>query len=361
MLMLTALEEEGSLRIRTEVVMPAVWKLPLPAGEQLELVLVEGGEYWIGSPKEEEGRSVYSEMHIRQKCEGVDVEALRKVRLASFAMVRHPISQSQWRAVAQGVAAEQRVHLEASPGIFRPDDSWERYGQPGALPVDSVSWNQCQQWLEALNAWLASQWTDLTEQNPGLSSQAVQLALPSESQWEAACRAVQDSSAQSLNSTPFHFGATLDSSWACYDATSANYIYGRGRRGQFKKRPVPIGFFGLVNRWGLAEMHGQMLEWCADQWHRSPIPGDQGNQLGWFGGGGTTQEPFNGSALEGPDPGLAQVPGQQQMKLLRGGSWILNPHDARAAFRHSNYPFYVFSFVGVRPACPSPPPSLLGP
>jgi formylglycine-generating enzyme required for sulfatase activity len=313
---------------------------------------VEGGDYEIGSPEEELGRSVYSEQRFRQKCEGVDVEALRKVRLMSYALVRHPISQAQWRAVVEGLAAEQRGQLEASPHTFREEDSWERYGQPGALPVDSVSWNQCQQWLEALNGWLVGQWPEWAEQNPGLGSQAVQLALPSESQWEAACRAQEVSSADERKSPPFHFGATLDSSWARYDA---NYTYGRGRRGDYKKRPVPIGFFGLVNRWGLAELHGQLQEWCADQWHRSPIPADQGNQLGWSGGGGTTQALLDGSALEGPDPGLAEVPQEQQMKLLRGGSWFGDPRVARAAMRDGFRPDDLNAGVGVRPGCFSPP------
>jgi formylglycine-generating enzyme required for sulfatase activity len=341
MLTLTAEEEGSGLRIRSEVVKREVWKLLLPAGEQLELVVVEDGEYWIGSPKEEAGRSLYSEQRFRQKCEGVDVEALRKVRLMSYAMVRHPISQAQWRAVVEGVAPDQRGQLEPSPYTFREEDSWERYGQPGALPVDSVSWNQCQQWLEALNGWLASQWPEWAEQNPGLSSQVLQLALPSESQWEAACRAVKASSAEAPKSPPFHFGATVDPSWARYDAS---YTYGRGRRGDYKKRPVPIGFFGLVNRWGLAELHGQLLEWCADQWHRDPVSG----------------APGDGSALEGPDSGLAEVPREQEMKLLRGGSWLSIPYVARAAFRNSNLPDTVIAYVGVRPGSFSPPGSLLG-
>ena len=336
MLTLTAEEEGSGLRIRSEVVKREVWKLLLPAGEQLELVVVEGGDYEIGSPSEEVGRAVYSERSFRQKCEGVDVEALRKVRLGSYAMVRHPISQAQWRAVVEGVAEDQRVQLEASPGTFREEDSWERHGQPGALPVDSVSWNQCQQWLEALNGWLASQWPEWAEENPGLGSQAVQLALPSESQWEAACRAMKASSAEAPTSPPFHFGATLDPSWARYDG---NYIYGRGRRGDYMKRPVPIGFFGLVNRWGLAEMHGQLNEWCADQWHRDPVSG----------------APGDGGALKGPDLGLAEVPSEQQMKLLRGGSWIYDPRFARAAFRDSYHPDNVITDVGVRPGCFSPP------
>ena len=348
MLTLTAQEEDTALRIRSEVVDCELWRLPLPSGEQLELVLVKGGKYGIGSPVEEAGRAVYAEQRIRQKCEGVDVEALRQVQLVSYAMVRHPISQAQWRAVVEGMAPEQRGQLQATPGTFREEDHWERYGQPGALPVDSVSWNQCQQWLEALNSWLACQWPDWAEQHPGLGSQALQLALPSESQWEVACRAG--------SAMPFHFGSTLDPSWARYDAT---YTYGRGRRGGYEKRPVPIGFFGLVNRWGLAEMHGQLQEWCADQWHRSPIREDLGKRRSWFGGGGTTQELLDGRALEGPDPGLAEVPSEQEMRLLRGGSWINSPRSARAAFRYGLPPVNVNPLVGVRPGCFSPPGLLL--
>ncbi len=98
-----------------------------------------------------------------------------------------------------------------------------------------------------------------------------------------------------------------------------------------------MGAFGLVNRWGLAELHGQLLEWCADQWHRDPLAGAAGD----------------GSPLEGPDPGL-QGNQEQDYRLLRGGSWINDPHNARAAFRNSNHPGNVTTEVGVRPGCFSP-------
>jgi hypothetical protein len=61
MLTLTALQEGEVLRICTEVVTPAVWRLPLPGGEQLELVVVPGGEYTIGSAEQEAGRDVYNQ------------------------------------------------------------------------------------------------------------------------------------------------------------------------------------------------------------------------------------------------------------------------------------------------------------
>jgi formylglycine-generating enzyme required for sulfatase activity len=323
MLTLTALQEGEALRIRTEVVTPAVWRLPLPDGEQLELVVVEGRECTIGSPKEEAGRDLYP--RIRQKCEGVNVEVQRTVNLKAFALVRHPLTQAQWLVVAALPRLERDIN--PTPGTYEARGLWESYAQPMGLAVDSVTWNDCQEWLRRLNRWLVVHW-----QEQGGQGEAPQLALPSESQWEAACRAGAG--------TPFHFGDTLDSIWANYDG---NYTYGTGRKGAYRQRPVPVGFFGLVNRWGLAEMHGQLLEWCADQWHRDPLAGSTGD----------------GSPLEDPDADL-EGNQEQAFRLLRGGSWVSAPHVARAAFRDSFHPDDVGSYVGVRPGCFSPPGSLLG-
>jgi formylglycine-generating enzyme required for sulfatase activity len=328
MLTLTALKEGEGLRIRTEVVTPAVWKLPLPQcpseePQHLELVVVPGGNYGIGSPEEEAGRDVYT--RIRQKSEGVNVEAQRKVRLKAFALVRHPLTQAQWRAVA--MLPWQERDLSLTPGTYKPDGLWESHAQPGGLAVDSVSWNDCQEWLKRLNRWLSEQWLAL-----GGQGEAPEFGLPSESQWEAACRAG--------SATPFHFGDTLDVSWANYDG---GYTYGPGRKGIFRQRPVPAGAFGLVNGWGLAELHGQLFEWCGDQWHRDPVDGAVGD----------------GSALEGPDREL-EGNQEQAYRLLRGGSWFDGPRFCRAACRVSGRPANIDAVVGFRPCCLLPPGSLLG-
>jgi formylglycine-generating enzyme required for sulfatase activity len=327
-----ALAEGGPLRIRTEVVAPRVWRLPLPAGEQLEIVAIPGGEHSIGSPPEEEGRDWYARQ--RERCvdpesgHPLNVEAQRSVRLADYGMVRHLITQAQWQAVAalQPVEGE----LNTTPWSFRPeaDALWERHGQPLSLPVDSVSWNDCQEWLRRLNRWLRQEWAGLAG-----GGEAPQLALPGEGQWEVACRAGV--------STPFHFGDVLDASWANFDG---GYTYGRGRKGPYRQRPLPIGALGLVNRWGLAEMHGQLLEWCGDQWHRDPL-GE-----GW---------PADGQPWEGPDEGL-EGSAQQALRLLRGGSWFNGPRICRAANRGSFNPASVYTFIGVRPCCLLPPGPLLG-
>jgi formylglycine-generating enzyme required for sulfatase activity len=334
MLTLTALEEGEGLRIRTEVVAVPVWQLPLPGGEQLELVLVRAGTYEIGSPEGEDGRTVYATFRSRCDPSEVDVEAQRRVQLRTFAMVRQPISQGQWRAVVEALPAEARGTLKLGPGTFRGEDQWERFGQPGGLPVDSVNWNAAVEWLQALNGWLAEQWPAWAAQHPGIGATPAQLALPSESQWEAACRGAADPQ------TPFHFGATLDPRWARYDPS---YTYGKGRRGEYLQRPVPIGFFGLVNTHGLAELHGQLLEWCGDQWHRDPVAG----------------APPEGGSMGGADPGLAGDK-EQRYRLLRGGSWFNEPHNCRAANRNSNNPDNDGTNNGLRPCCPLPPGSLLG-
>jgi formylglycine-generating enzyme required for sulfatase activity len=217
--------------------------------------------------------------------------------------------------------------ISPTPGTYEAKGLWESYAQPRGLAVESVSWNDCQEWLRRLNRWLVEKWPKL-----GGQGEAPQLALPSESQWEAACRAG--------SGTPFHFGDTLDATWANVDG---NYTYGPGRNGAYRQRPVPVGFFGLVNRWGLAELHGQVLEWCADQWHREPRAGSMAD----------------GSPVDELDPDL-EGNQEQNYRLLRGGSWIGDPHGARAAIRNGGRPANVGPDVGVRPGCFSPPGSLLG-
>ena len=320
--------DDEALEVRTELLEQVpVWRLPLPGDEQLEMVVVPGGEYEIGSPENEAGRDVYTQ--FRQRCEGVNVEALRTVRLERFAMARFPISQAQWAAVAALPRIEREI--AARPGTYEAKGLWERYAQPGGLAVDSVSWFDCGEWLARLNHWLAEHWAALEG-----TAAAPQLALPSESQWEVACRAE--------SATPFHFGDTLDPGWANYDA---NYTYGRGRKGEYRQRPTGTGALAAVNRWGLAELHGQLLEWCGDRWHPDPV------------GPGWRQD---GSAWEEPDAALEGLQ-DQDYRLLRGGSWINDPHSCRAAYRDGSLPGYGFvsAGIGVRPCCLLPPGSLLDP
>lgn len=318
MLTLTALNKADgeALEVCTEVPEKVeVWRLPLPEGKKLVMVLVPAGLYRIGSPEGELGKQECYSWTPESK--ELDKEPLRQVQLAPLAMARFPITQAQWAAVAGLEPGLKKV-----PGTFEAKGLWEAHGQPGCLPVDSVSWNDCQKWLAQLNRWLGEHWRE-----QGLAGEAPEMRLPGEGEWEAACRAESE--------TPFHFGDTLDPGWANYDHT---YGYGAGHKNEsYPQRPLAIGSHGLVNRWGLAEMHGQLFEWCGDLWHPSPLGGPQ-----------------DGSPWEDPDPSPEAAP-RADNRLLRGGSWINAPHACRAACRNCILPGNVNPYLSVRPCCLLPP------
>ena len=87
---------------------------------------------------------------------------------------------------------------------------------------------------------------------PGLAA-----VLPSEAQWEYACRAG--------TTTPFSFGETITPEQVNYNG---NYPYRGGTKGLYRQETVPVGSLP-ANPWGLYEMHGNVWEWCAEAWHHS--------------------------------------------------------------------------------------------
>jgi formylglycine-generating enzyme required for sulfatase activity len=286
----------SSAAVTTEVVPVKLWQLPLPGGLPLELVAIPEGGFWMGSPEQEEGRNAYG--HLPEAM-NVDVEAQRWVRLPAFAMARTPINQAQWRAVADLPQVERQLNVD--PAQVKGAE----------LPVECVSWNDANEWCARLNRYLG----------PHLAETSAEVMLPSEAQWEYACRAGSDSA--------FHFGDTIDAAWANY---CGNYTYGNGNPGVYLNRTSPVGAYGLVNRWGLADMHGNVWEWCRDRWHPSP---DEG--------------PTDGSAWLAP---AADLPGViAQRRLLRGGSWNFFPGFCRSAYRALSHPDFQRFNVGFRVCC----------
>jgi formylglycine-generating enzyme required for sulfatase activity len=166
-------------------------------------------------------------------------------------------------------------------GAERPEDrGWGR----DSRPVINISWHDAQ----AYCAWL----------NARLGLRAGTYRLPSEAEWEYACRAG--------TTTPFSFGETISTAQANYDGT---FTYGAGRKGEFRGRTVPVGTLA-ANGWGLHEMHGNVWEWVEDA-------------LGPY-----------------PDHATDSLPldqGQVERRILRGGSWGSGPMFLRCAdrFRHT--------------------------
>ncbi|MEB3317829.1 MAG: SUMF1/EgtB/PvdO family nonheme iron enzyme [Cyanobacteriota bacterium] len=148
-------------------------------------------------------------------------------------------------------------------------------------------------------------------------------SLPSEAFWEWACRAG--------TTTPFHFGATLSPDLANFDG---RYAYSCGPKGEFREHTTAVGRFP-ANAWGLHDMHGNVWEWCLDRWHPSPRHG-----------------PSDGRPWLEPAP---EVPVEaRDWRLLRGGSWFIDPRVCRSASRDSVSPGILNDNVGFRVCCLPP-------
>ena len=172
-----------------------------------------------------------------------------------FWMGKYEVTQAQWQAV-----------MDRNPSYFKGEKN----------PVGNVSWHEIQELLKKVNARV----------------KGGGFALPTEAQWEYACRAG--------TATPFHFGETISTDQANYNGY---YPYGRGRKGVDRMKHMPVGSFP-ANAWGLHDMHGNGWEWCA-----SPYA-----------------ERYDGSESKAAD-----APGR--LRPLRGGSWVNSAGHCRSAVR----------------------------
>ncbi|NER03143.1 MAG: SUMF1/EgtB/PvdO family nonheme iron enzyme [Okeania sp. SIO3C4] len=219
-------------------------------GEMLEMVAISGGTFMMGSPENEAGR--------------LDIETPQhQVTLQPFYMSKYPITQNQYQVI-----------MGENPSHFKG----------GNRPLECVSWYDATEFCQKL-----SQKTGKTYR------------LPSESQWEYACRAG--------TTTPFYFGETITSELA---NCNGNYPYGKVPKGKYREETTDVGSFP-PNAFGLYDMHGTVWEWCADDWHK--------NYEG---------APTDGSAWLEND-------GKEHYPVLRGGSWAIIPIICRSAYRYYDF------------------------
>ena len=216
------------------------------------------GEFTMGSPDTEPERRVNESLH--------HVTLSRGFWLADTAC-----TQELWQVVTQ-----QR------PSKFKGE----------SLPVENISRNDANTFCEQLN-----------QSFPGFDA-----CLPSEAQWEYACRAG--------SKTAFWWGDTLSMEQANYDG---GVPYAKGKRGKSADETVDVTKF-VRNPWGLYQIHGNVYEWCND----------------WYG------DYPNGAVV---DPTvLATGDG----RVLRGGCWVSSGRWLRAADRRFARPDYRFDFAGFR-------------
>ena len=216
----------------------------LPGGAKMEMVWCPPGEFMMGSPESEMGRK--------------DNETQHRVTLTKgFWMAKTPVTQAQWGSV-----------MGNNPAKFKGQDR----------PVECVSWGDCIEFCRK-------------------AGQGLQ--LPTEAQWEYACRA----------GTTGAYGGTgrlADMGWYYVNSGLKTHPVGQ-------KQP---------NAWGLYDMHGNVWEWCADcygDYPNGPVTAPQGASFGSY-------------------------------RLLRGGGWDGDAGGCRSAYRYHFNPSLAYDYLGFRPA-----------
>jgi len=260
-----------------------------------EMVLIKGGTFTMGSLPDET-----NSFH--------DERPQHEVTLANFYMSKYQITQKEWQEI-----------MESNPSNFIGDE----------LPVEKVSWYDALVFCNKLSmkrklnpAYRISGSTDpsnwgVTPVYPATSAawDAVEIVkgangyrLPTEAQWEYACRAGM--------TTPFNTGDNVTADQANYDG---RYPYKKFPPGKYRQATTPVGTFD-PNAWGLYDMHGNVWEWCWD-WH--------GN--------------YTGDAKTDPQGAIIGA-----YRVARGGSWSNNARFLRSASRGSSVPAFRDAIIGLR-------------
>lgn len=221
----------------------------------LEMVLIPAGEFLMGAPESDKDSSG-----------GADPR--HRVRITKpFYLGKYEVTQEQWQAV-----------MASNPSSFVGPKN----------PVDQVSWEDCRQFLDSLNA--------------KFGAGRGKFQLPSEAQWEYACRAG--------NSTRYCFGDDESglSEYAWYGERSGGHTHPVGEK--------------KANAWGLHDMHGNVWEWCADWYDRA----------------------YYANAAEEDPTG----PPKGTRRVRRGGCWYGPARYCRSAHRYYQDPGHRDDLLGLR-------------
>ena len=200
---------------------------------------------------------------------------------------RHPVTLSRGFWLADTACTQElwEAVMGSNPSNFKDAKRMLR-------PVEQVSFDDVSEFLEKLNQRVPH----------GM------LTLPTESQWEYACRAG--------TTTPFSFGDTISTDQVNFDG---NRPYGDSPKGEYRQETVDVKSLP-ANRWGLYEMHGNVWEWCSD-WYAEYSPESQVDPVG----------PATGSH-----------------RVRRGGSWFNYARIMRSACRYWYDPGNRFNSLGFR-------------
>jgi len=228
-----------------------------------------------------------------------------RVKVPEFWMGKFAVTQSQWRQVAG--LPKVNLDLNPDPSNFK-----------GAKrPVETVSWEEAVEFCDRLSRFAESRLSAKTGNS---------YRLPSEAEWEYACRAgTVRLSAQVEATTPFYFGETITSDLVNCNGTIP---YGNAPKGEYRQQTTEVGTFP-PNGFGLYDMHGNVCEWCADPWHDN-----------------YQDAPTDGSVWT--------TNGDNEIRVIRGGSWNDFPVSCRSAYRYLSDPRETNDLIGFRIVCSSP-------
>lgn len=256
----------------------------LGSAVELEMVSIPGGKFQMGSPPPPE-----------EPESGEDERPQHLVNIKPFFMGRYPITQAQWRAIASLPKIKRELKLE--PSCFKGDNR----------PVERISWYEALEFCQRLSKKTGREYR-----------------LPSEAEWEYACRA--------RTPTPFHFGKTVTTNLANYcgqdpkiNGVLCQGTYGKEPCGVYRKQTTEVGSFP-ANAFGLYDMHGNVWEWCADCEH----------------------DDYQGA----PSDGSSWLnDGNSEYRILRGGSWDSFPQLCRSASHFSEDASITDKKFGFRVVC----------
>jgi formylglycine-generating enzyme required for sulfatase activity len=245
------------------------------------LVAIPAGSFVMGSPTNEPTRITNETQHTVTLTKG-------------FCMGKCEVTQAEYLAV-----------MGNNPSYFTAANG---YGTDLSRPVETVSWYDAVAYCAALTA---------RERSAGRLPAGYGYRLPTESEWEYACRAG--------TTTAFHYGAALRSGMANFDGhyeyppCGGSTWYCRNPSGIYLARTTSVGSYA-PNAWGLYDMHGNIWEWCQD----------------WYG----TYPSGSVSDPQGAPSGSSRV--------FRGGSWHYYASDCRSAARYYYYPPHRRDLIGFR-------------
>ena len=249
--------EAGSKRQKSE--RKAVKKFHI-GGVSFDMIWVEGGTFCMGATLEQ-GDDAYG-----------DEEPVHSVTLSGYYIGKTEVTQALWESV-----------MCSNPSTIQDND----------LPVENVSWDDCQEFIRKLNS--------LTGQN---------FRLPTEAEWEFACRGGNNSRGYKYSG-----GNDIDNvAWNTDNSGRKTWLRGiSGRRVHHVATKLP-------NELGIYDMSGNVFEWCSD----------------WYGDYSIHAQ----TNPKGSDDGVYRV--------LRGGSWGINARSCRSSYRSGGSPSFRSSYLGLR-------------